>query len=141
MTVELRTRRSGFNLVETLVACVILSGSVLALAAISTNAVTDTTLNAHYETAAAVADQQLTMIDYMGIDQFLKLDQAEGVNSEFEPGYHWKVSTELQNVDNLYLVTITVTWMERNRPYSITAQTMLDGTGQTAITTSQAPQP
>ena len=48
MTAKLATKRTGFNLVETLVACVILSGSVLALAAISTNALTDTTLNAHY---------------------------------------------------------------------------------------------
>lgn len=140
MTAKRGTRRAGFNLAETLVACMILSGSVLALAAISTNALTDTTLNAHYETAAAVADEQLSMIDYMGIDQFLKLDQTEGVNEKFEPGYQWKVSTRYQGTDDLYLVTITVTWVERNRPYSVTTQTMLDGTGRAAITTTQTAQ-
>jgi Tfp pilus assembly protein PilV len=141
MTAKLGTRRAGFNLVETLVACMILSGSVLALAAVSTNALTDTALNAHYEIAAAVTDEQLTMIDYMGIDQFLKLEQAEGMNEQFEPGYHWKASTEYQGTDNLYLVTITVTWVERNRSYSVTTQTMLDGTGQAAITPLQTAQP
>lgn len=132
MTAIPGTRGTGFNLVETLVASVILSGSVLALAAISTNAVTDTTLNRHYEMAAAAIDEQLSMIDYVGIDQFIKLDQTEGVKEDSEPQYHWQVSTEYRGTDNLYLVSITVTWIERNRPYSVTAQTMLDGTGQTA---------
>jgi len=133
MTATPGTRWTGFNLVETLVATTILSGSVLALAAISTSALTDTTRNRHYELAAAVIEEQLSMIDYMGIDQFIKLDQTEGINEDVEPGYHWKVSTEYDGTDNLYLVTITVTWTERNRPYSVTAQTMLDGTGLAAM--------
>ncbi|MBN1506733.1 MAG: hypothetical protein JW955_07800 [Sedimentisphaerales bacterium] len=140
MTAQRRARQTGFNLVETLVASVILSGSVLALAAISTNALSDTTLNRHYELAAAVIDEQLTMIDYMGIDQFLKLDQTEGVDEKFEPGYHWKVSSAYQSADNLYLVTITVTWAEGKRPYSVTAQTMLDGTALAATTTGTTSQ-
>jgi type II secretory pathway pseudopilin PulG len=140
MTAGHVTRWAGFNLVEMIVASVILSGSVLALAAISTNAVTDTTLNRHYEVAAAVIDEQLSMIDYMGIAQFLKLEKTEGVNEDVEPSCQWQVSTEYQGVDNLYSVTITVTWIERNRPYSLTAQTMLDGTGVAAATTETATQ-
>jgi Tfp pilus assembly protein PilV len=128
------TRWAGFNLVETLLATTILSGSVLALAAISTNALTNTTLNRHYEMAAAVIDEQLSLIDYMGIDQFINLDQTEGVKEDSEPQYHWQVSTEYRSIDNLYLVTITVTWLERNRPYSVSAQTMLDGTSASATT-------
>jgi Tfp pilus assembly protein PilV len=135
MTASHGTRWKGFSLVETLVASVILSGSVLALAAISTKALTDMTLNRHYERAAAVIEEQLTLIDYVGIDQFLKVDQTEGVDEQSEPSYHWKVSTTYQSVDNLYLVTITVTWIEGKRPYSVTAQTMLDGTGLAATTT------
>jgi Tfp pilus assembly protein PilV len=140
MTAKLRTRWTGFNLVETLVASMILSGSVLALAAITTNALTDTTRNRHHEMAAAVIDEQLSMIDYMGIDQFLKLDQTEGVDEKSEPSYHWKISTTYQSTDNLYLVTITVTWAEGKRPYSVTAQTMLDGTGLAATTTGATKQ-
>ncbi len=126
----------GFNLVETLLATTILSGSVLALAAVSTNALTDTTLSRHYEAAASVIDEQLSMIDYIGIDQFIKLDQTEGIKEDAEPQYHWQVSTEYREVDNLYLVTVTVTWVERNQPHSLTAQTMLDGAGLDATTTS-----
>jgi len=126
------TTRAGFNLVETLVASMILSGAVLALGAISTNALRDTRLNQHYQQAAALLDKQLNMIDYVGIDQFIKMGQTEGDFEDVEPGYHWETTTQYQNTDNLYLVTIRISWMEGKRPYSVTAQTMLDGAGLTA---------
>jgi Tfp pilus assembly protein PilV len=131
----------GFSLVETLLATLILSGSVLALATISTNALTDTTRNRRYEEAAAVIDKQLSMIDYIGIDQFLKAEQAEGESKDFETVYRWQVSTEYEGTDNLYIVTITVTWVEGKRPHSVTAQTMLDGTALAATPASGTVQP
>lgn len=121
-----RTRWGGFNLVEAMVASVILSGAVLTLSAISTNALTDTRLNRHYEVAASLIEKQLNLIDYVGIDQFIEIGQTEGVE-ELDPGYQWEVSTEYQGTDNLYIVVITVTWVERRRPYRITVQTMLNG--------------
>jgi type II secretory pathway pseudopilin PulG len=117
----------GFNLVETLVAGAILSGTVLTVGAISTRALTGTRLNRQYETAASLIDKQLSLIDYMGIDQFVELGQTEGVFEDFEPGYQWQATTEYQGIDSLYLVTLTVTWVDNNRPYSLSAQTMLDG--------------
>jgi Tfp pilus assembly protein PilV len=127
------TKRAGFTLVETLVAGVILSGSVLALGAIGANAVADIRLNRHYETAASLIEMQLTLIDHMGIDRFVQADQTEGVFDQFEPGYQWKVSTQYRDIDDLYLVTITIMWMEGSRPHQVTAQTMLDGTGSAAL--------
>jgi len=129
--------RSGFNLVETMVASVILSGAVLAVGAISSGALTDTRLNRHYEVAASVIDKQLTLIDSVGIDQFIELGQSEGVIEELEPGYSWAVSTQYQGIDNLYLVTITVRWLERNRPRQLVAQTMLNGASTAAVSTVQ----
>jgi len=117
----------GFNLVETLVAGAILSGTVLTVGAISTRALTGTRLNRQYETAASLIDKQLSLIDYMGIDQFVELGQTEGVFEDFEPGYQWQATTEYQGIDSLYLVTLTVTWVDNNRPYSLSAQTMFDG--------------
>lgn len=120
-------RHHGFNLVETLLASIILSGSVLALGAISTRALTDTSLNRHHEIASSLIERQLSLIDYTGIDQFVEMEQTEGVFEEFEPGYNWQIDTEYQGIDNLYLVTMTVTWMEGKKPYRITVQTMLNG--------------
>lgn len=125
----------GFSLVETIIAGMILSGAVLTLGAISTNALTDTGLNRHYAVAAALIDKQLSFIDYIGIDQFVETGQTDGVE-EFEPGYQWHVTTEYQGTDNLYLVTITMTWAEGRRSHSLTVQTMLDGTGLATQTTT-----
>ena len=128
------TQPAGFNLVEALVATMILSGAVLTLGAISTNALSSTRLHRHYEAAASMIDRQLSLIDYMGIDEFIQAGQTEGVVEEGEPAFRWSVTTEYQGTDNLYVVAITVTWLEGNRPYSVLAQTMLNGSGAVSST-------
>lgn len=133
-------RQRGFNLVETLAASMILSATVLTLGAISTNALTSTRLHRHYELAASVIDLQLTLIDQVGIDQFIEAGQMEGVNDQFEPGYQWVVSTEYTGTDNLYAVKITVTWLEGKRPHSVAAQTMLNGASVVNETATEEPQ-
>lgn len=119
----------GFTLVETILASIILCGAVLAIGAISTRCLSETRLNRQYEVAAALLDKQLTMIDYVGIENFIELGRMEGEFEDFEPGYYWKVVTASQAIDNLYQVNITVTWVERNRPCSISVDTMFNGKG------------
>ena len=132
--VRTKTNNKGFNLVETIVASIILSGAVLTVGAISTRSLVGTRLNRQYEVAASLIDKQLTLIDFVGIDEFIDLGQTEGYFEEPEPGYHWEIVTEYQDIDNLYLVTITVDWMERGRHYSIMADTMFNGTGSVVAT-------
>lgn len=125
--VQAKTNKKGFSLIETLVASAILSGAVLTLGAISTMSLSGTRLNRRYEMALSLIDKQLSLIDYVGIDEFVELGQMEGVFEEIEPEYHWEVATEYQDIDSLYLVTITVSWVDGNRPYSLSVDTMLDG--------------
>jgi len=127
--VRARKIRSGFTLVEMIAASSILCAAVLTLGAIGTRSLSETKLNRHYELAAALADRQLTIIDYIGIENFIDLGQTEGVFEELEPSYHWQVFAEPLETDNLYLVNITVNWLERNRLHSISVDTMLNGTG------------
>lgn len=126
---RIRTKRNkrGFTLVEMIAASSILSGAVLVLVAITTRSMTGTRLNRQYETAASIIEKQLSLLDYIGIEEFIELGRADGVVEDLEPGYHWEVTTEYQGIDSLYLVTITVTWLERNRPYSVSVQTRLNG--------------
>jgi hypothetical protein len=133
-----RTTRTGFNLVETLVASIILSGAVLTFGAISTNAMRDVSLNRHYEVAASVADKQLSLIDCGGIDEFLEMGQTQGMVDEIEPGYQWEVATDYREIDNLYIVTMTVSWMEGARLHKITVETMLNGTSTLTTAETQA---
>jgi len=125
--VQAKTNKKGFSLIETLVASAILSGAVLTVGAISTMSLSGTRLNRQYEMALSLIDKQLSLIDYVGIDEFVELGQMEGVFEEIEPEYHWEVATEYQDIDSLYLVTITVSWVDGNRPYSLSVDTMLDG--------------
>jgi hypothetical protein len=125
------TKQAGFSLIETVVATMILSGAVVALGAISTNVLHESRLNQHYEIAASVVERQLALIDALGIDQFIEKDETEGVFDEAEPGYRWQVETQSKSIDDLYLVTITVEWLEGKRSYRVAVQTMLDGTNTT----------
>lgn len=140
----IKRNKKGFTLVETVTSSAILCGAVLTLVAITSRSLTATRVNRQYETASSIIDKQLSLLDYVGIDDFIELGQAEGVVEDFEPGYHWAVSTEYQGIDSLYLVTITVTWSERNRPYSISVQTMLNGesmyvdTGTASVTGTES---
>lgn len=125
----MRSKRDnrGFTLIETMVAGTILSATVLVVITISTMSLRGTRLNRQYEVAASLIDKQLAMIDFVGIDEFVDIGQMEGSFEEIEPGYHWEIVTEYQEIDALYLVTITVRWIDLNRLYSLTVDTMLDG--------------
>ncbi len=120
-------RKRGFTLVETIVASTILCGAVLTIGAICSRSLTGTRLNRRYETALTLIDRQLSLIDYVGIDEFIAIGQTEGSFENYAPGYSWRVLTQYEDIDSLYLVTITVSWLEHNRPYSVTLETMLDG--------------
>lgn len=127
MRFRTKTDKRGFTLVEIVAAGAILSMSVLVLVAITTPSMTRTRLNRQHEIAASIIEKQLSLLDYIGIDEFIELGRAEGVVDDFEPGYHWEIATEYLGIDSLYQVTITVTWLERNRPYRVSVQTRLNG--------------
>ncbi len=127
MTARWTTKNRGFSLVETIVASVILSATVLVIVATSTKCISTTRLNRQYETAASLIEKQLTLIDFIGIDDFIDVGTLDGDVTELEPGYHWEVETEYQEIDSLYIVTITVSWLDRNRPYNLVVDTMFNG--------------
>jgi len=125
-----KPRQNGFTLIEVIVASLILCGAVMAIGAISVRSLTGTKLNRQYECALAVAEKQLCVIDYLGIDDFLKTGLSEGIVQEFEQEYAWSIDTEYQDIDNLYSVTISVSWLEGRRPHTVTIETRLNGTGK-----------
>ena len=122
-----KTKTKGFTLVEVVASSIILCGAVMIVGAIGTQALTGTHLNRRYEMAASLVDKQLSLIDYIGIDSIVEMGQAEGEYEDSGYTYNWKIDTEYQEIDSLYLVTLTVSWVDRNRPYSISVDTMLNG--------------
>lgn len=124
--------RRAFSLVETIVAAVLLSGSVMAICAISTNSFRGVQLNRQYELAWDLLDRQLTLIDYMGVEEFVQFGQMSGtfnaVGSDETP-HVWQVEITPQLEDYLYQIDIVVAWQDGGRLRKISLTTMLDGKG------------
>jgi len=120
-------KREGFTLVEVILAAMILSMSVLAIGAVNTRSIIQTRLNRQYETAASLANRQLSLMDYIGIDNFLKAGKTEGKTEYVGMSFDWQVVTELQTT-GLYLVTVKISWLEGRKTYSVAVQTMLKST-------------
>lgn len=121
--------KNAFTLVEVIAASALLCLVVMFVVAASTRALSGTKLNRQYELAAALIDKQFGLIDYVGIEEFIERGHMEGEFEEFDPVYRWEVATEARELDNLYWVRVTVSWVERKRPYSLSAVTMLNGKG------------
>jgi len=129
----------GFTLVEVITASAILCGAVMIVGTAGTQALSGTRLNRLYEMAASLADRQLAVIDYVGIDSVLESGELEGDSEDLGYPFHWQVETEYQDIDALYLVTVTVSWVDGNRPRSVSVETMFDGTTLPADSGAQTP--
>jgi prepilin-type N-terminal cleavage/methylation domain-containing protein len=132
--------KKGFTLVETIVASTILCGSVITISAICSKALTTTRLNRQYEIALSLIDRQLNLIDYIGIDEFIEIGDFEGEFDDKDYGlpYYWDAVIQYENIDSLYYVTLTVSWTDLERPYSISVDTMFNGVSIYAETEEQA---
>jgi len=125
-----RRKAKGFTLVEVIAASVILCGAVMLVGRVGTQAMTGTKLNRHYEMACSLVERQLTLLDYVGIDAFIESGETEGQSDDLGYTFNWQAETEYLELDSLYSVKITVSWLEGVRPYSITVETMFDGVAQ-----------
>jgi len=119
-------KAAGFTLAEVIVASVILCAAVITLSAITTRCLGNTKLNREYELAWELLDRQLAVIDYMGVDEFIKQGIMEGDFENTAPGYRWEVETSQLDYDNLWQLDVTITWESRKREHKISAGTMLN---------------
>lgn len=125
-----RRKAKGFTLVEVIAAAVILCGAVMLVGRVGTQAMTGTKLNRRYEMACSLVDRQLNLLDYVGIDAFIESGETTGQSDDLGYTFNWQVETEYQELDSLYSVKVTVSWLEGTRPYSITVETMFDGVAE-----------
>ena len=136
------TERKGFSLVEMLVASLLLSAAVVALCAIGTRSMTGVKLNRQYETAWDLLDRQLTMIDYMGIDEFIEMRQMSG---QFEVEvlggavYKWEAAITEGDLDNVYVVNLSISWGADGKGGRVSVATVLNGqkTSETSDETAE----
>lgn len=122
-------RNKGFTLIETILASLILCASVLVLVVICTRSLSGTRLNRQYETASDLAEKRLVFVDYMGVENFINSGETQGEFEQLDSVYNWKISAEKIGIGNLYEVRATVTWVDQNRSYDVSASTRINGTG------------
>jgi len=127
-----RGNRKAFSLVEMIVAAVLLSGAVVTLCAISNRSLAGVRLNRQHELGWEVLDRQLTLIDYIGIDEFIELGQFEGEFGDEETTgivYHWSSDMTELEADNLWQVNMVVSWSGGSGVGRLSASTVFNGTG------------
>jgi hypothetical protein len=94
--------------------------------------------NLEYEQAWGLLDQQLTMIDHIGINAFLEAGEFSGQLGSDETRdsggsvHHWQVQASELEADDLYKVDITISWGPESHMRRVSASTILNGNG-TAI--------
>lgn len=131
-----RTVRAGFSLVEMVAAAVLLSGAVVTLCAISNKSLGGVKLNRENEVAWQLLDRQLTLIDYIGVEQFIEAGQLEGRFGDEEDSqtvYHWSSDITEGEADNIYRVDMVVYWTAGGRAGKVSAATVFNGTGSTEL--------
>ena len=108
-------------------ATIILAGGITAITGLSSRSLVRTRLNQQYDRAWQLLDRQLTLIDAMGIDQFLEQRTSQGSIEDGDLIFQWEVDATLQEIDQLYLITIRVKWLRGQQLHTITASTCLNG--------------
>ena len=119
---------SGFSLIEVVIAAVLMSMVVIVVCTLSTRSLTAIRSNREYEFAWELLDNQLTMIDAVGIEDFIDAGQMSGGFGEDEnsdTGHYWQAWITEEEADNLYRVDVTVFWAHG----SVSAATVLNGEG------------
>ena len=120
----------GFSLVEMLASATVLGMAVVVICTIGSKGISGMQRNREYELAYDLADRQLTLIDYMGIDEFLELRQMSGQFNDDEGGgvvYSWQAAVDEGPLDNIYLVSVTVSWIQESGGRSVSVVTILNG--------------
>ena len=127
-----RKKTEGFSLIEMVIAAAILSVAVVAISSISTRSLLAVNRNFEYEQAWGILDQQLTMIDHIGINAFLEAGELSGQfgSDETDGGgsvHPWQVQTVELEADDLYKIDVTISWGPENHMRRVSASTILNG--------------
>jgi hypothetical protein len=112
---------------EALVATMVLTASLVTLQGIVSRCLYRIRVNEEKERAWQILDRQMTLIDAMGIDNYMAAPLKEGEIEEDGMVFNWKIDTSVENIDCMYEVTITIWWGPETKPHVISATTKLNG--------------
>jgi type II secretory pathway pseudopilin PulG len=100
----------GFTLIETLIASLILTLATITVCGSMAGYIDDSRKNRNYEQAWELLDQQLTIIEAMGLEFFIEQDRTQGQLETAFMAYQWQIYAEQSQYDNLYRVDAVLAW-------------------------------
>jgi len=118
-------RAGGFTLVETLAAGMILAVAGATLSLSVRLGLQSLQRAADLQLAASLADRVLTKVDLLGPAAMLAEGPASGAFEPPDEGFAWTIAIDPPNADDLYRVTVTVTWDVRGTTRTVDVQTLL----------------
>ncbi|MCX6359117.1 MAG: prepilin-type N-terminal cleavage/methylation domain-containing protein [Armatimonadetes bacterium] len=118
-----RRRRAGFTLVEMTVATVLLFVGVVAAIVCITSAVRSQSMAAQRANAAMLAERRMAQLE--ATPDEIGPGEQQGEFGEEYPGYAYTQSVEATEWQDLYHVTVTVTWPGAGARRSLVFDTFL----------------
>ena len=122
---------SGMTLIEALIATIILSGSILAVGAISTRCLNSVKDNQEYETAWQLVNNQFGELKSVEISKLVSLDDISGEFDGYD-NFRWQAKLKSHEIDGLYEIMLDVSWLSRGILRSVSAKTLVFESQNTA---------
>lgn len=120
-------RHSGFTLIETLAAGLILAVSAAAIGLTTRSALRSLSLARDFQQAGGLLDRTLRKIDVVGPAAVKTLGPAEGSFEAPDDRFRWQADIAARTEGSLYEVTVTVSWLTSwGDERSVQAQTLLN---------------
>lgn len=123
----------GFTMLETLVAALILSLSVVTVAALFSRSLAAVSELDEYERAWSLVDRQFTLIDQMGIEEFINSGELTGFFESDEGdggGYWFSADVTPTDSDGLYRINLTVYWGDEQQPRQVVCSSIFSGSSE-----------
>jgi len=125
----------GFTLIEVMIALVVLAFGILAVVGLFSNSIKGNAMGRRVTEATSLAqnrvDELMTVAVFTNLSTNYPGTQT-GLTATGEPGGPYTLKTEINRVrdnasnlvDNIYLITVTVTWKGMDREHKVELQSL-----------------
>ena len=125
MTHRARNSCHAVVLVDAIVGSILLGVSLVALLGLAARAMTAQATGEQLQTAAMLADEQLSLVLARGADNYSSSFDVEGPCDEPFQAYSYRLEFTGGAGGDPYTVTVTISWSAGGRDYSESVQTLI----------------
>jgi hypothetical protein len=119
-----RSRRAVV-LVDAIIGSILLGVSLVALLGLAARAMSAQATGEQLQTAAMLADEQLSLVLARGADNYSGSFDVEGPCDPPFEGYSYRLEFTGGSGGDPYTVTVTISWLAGGREYSESVQTLI----------------